>query len=181
LEPIVSYFQRHRSISALRAEYDGTADRSPAPSSPCSAAAPGAGEPVLTHGQRIALLIMRRSDWSKAVLAKVKEAGLLVVTGNDFRSLVPLGLATPKGHSYHVPTPSGRWRADRIAEEIARDIGIHVISYNYGGYGRAAFWHCTCGARSYHSRHAGDFVKAIGRGGRLHLEHVGAAPKRDVA
>lgn len=167
-----------------RAEYDGTADTSPAPGQTAphpQTPSPGAGEPRLTHGQRVALLMMRRSDWSRAVLAKLKEAGLLAVNGDNFRSLVPLGLAIAKGHSYHIPTRHGRWTADRIAREIARDIGMHVITYNYGGPGRAAFWECTCGDRGYHSRHAGDFVLAIGRGARLHLEHVGAVEKRDVA
>ena len=66
--------------------------------------------------------MMRRSDWSRAVLAKLKEAGLLVVAGDDFRSLVPLNLAIAKGHSYHVPTQSGRWRAIRVVPTVAAGI-----------------------------------------------------------
>jgi hypothetical protein len=147
---------------------------------PVPAPAPGTSEHNLTCGQKIALLKLRGNDWSKAVLAKLEETGNATVAGDDFRSLVPLHLAINKG-SFHVLTPSGRWRADRIAEEIARTLDIHVISYDYGRYGRAAFWECTCGDVGYHSRYAGDAVLAIGRGARLHLEHVGAAPKRDVA
>lgn len=172
----------YRPSSTLRVSHgDRAVDRSPAPSPPAPLPS-GAGEPVLSHGQRVALLMMRRSDWSKAVLVKLREAGLLVVTGDDFRSLVPLGLAIAKGHSYHVPTSNGRWRADRIAEQIARDLDLHVIAYDYGSYGRAAFWHCTCGERSYHSRNTpGNYVGKLVKGGRLHLEHVGAVEKRDVA
>lgn len=164
----------------LRARKGDAEECSPAPLSGPNPTAAGAGEYNLTRSQKIALLKMRRSDWSKAILTKLKDFGTCDVTGEDFRSLVPLHLAINKG-SFHVLTPSGRWRADRAAEEIARTLDIHIISYDYGRYGRAAFWECTCGDRGYHSRHAGDAVLAIGRGARLHLKHVGAAKKGDAA
>jgi hypothetical protein len=167
--------------SALRVPHGDAADRSPAPSSSPQPPAHGAGEPVLSQGQKIALLKMRRSEWSKAILSKLKEIGACDVTGEDFRSLVPLHLAVNKG-SFHVLTSSGRWRADQVAREIARANDLHVIAYDFGSYGRAAFWHCTCGERSYHSRATpGNYVGKLVRGGRLHLEHVGAVAKRDVA
>jgi hypothetical protein len=167
------------SFSAFRPREDA-AGRSPAPSPP-ALLAPGAGEPLLTDGQKIALLKMRRSDWSKAILTKLKEIDQCAVTGADFRSLVPLHLAISKG-SFHVLTSSGRWRADQTAREIARANSLHVIAYDFGSYSRAAFWHCTCGERSYHSRNTpGNYAGKLVKGGRLHLEHVGAIPKRDVA
>jgi hypothetical protein len=156
------------------------ADRSLVPEPPLTPA-PGTSEFNLTYVQKIALLKMRGNDLSKAVMAKLEETDSATVTGNDFRSLVPLHLAINKG-SFHVLTPSGRWRADRVAEEFARSLDIHVIAYDYGGYGRGAFWHCTCGARSYHSRNTpGNYVGKLVRGGRLHLEHVGALKKEDAA
>jgi hypothetical protein len=171
----------YRPSSALRVPHGDAADRSPAPTSP-ALLTPGAGEPVLTHGQRVALLMMRRSDWSKAILSKLKEAGLLVVSGDDFRSLVPLNLATAKGHSYHVPTSNGRWAADKIAMEIARDIGMHVVTYDFGGEGRGGFWKCTCGQRSpYLSRQVRSYRTRLFAGAKMHLAHVGAVAKRDVA
>lgn len=177
----MSDFQRHRPSSALRVPHGNAVDRSPAPSSPATAGAPGAGEPVLTDGQKIALLKVRRSDWSKAILTTLKEQDLCATTtGDDFRALVPLHLAINKG-SFHVLTMSGRWRADRVAQEIARARNIHAISYDYGSFGRAAFWCCLCGARSYKARHIGNHVGHLVKGARLHLEHVGAMAKRDVA
>jgi hypothetical protein len=155
------------------------ADRSLAPTS-AHVPAPGASEFNLTHGQKIALLKMRRSDWSKAVLAKLAELGNTDVAGADFRSLVPLHLAVCKG-SFHVLSEHGRWRADRVAEAFAREIGMHVISYDRGGFDRAAFWRCTCGESAYRTRHVGNYMGLLVKGGRLHLEHVGALPKRDVA
>ncbi len=175
-------FQIRHSVSALRARYGDAADRSPAPSSSSQPQAPGAGEPALSHGQRVALLMMRRNDWSRAVLTKLREAGLLAVTGDDFRSLVPLNLAVAKGHSYHVPTSNGRWRADKIAMEIARDVGLHVVTYDYGGQGRGAFWKCACGERSpYLSRQIGSYRTRLHAGARMHLEHFGAVAKESAA
>lgn len=165
--------------SAIRRSGDA-AGRSPAPPQP-ALLTPGAGEPLLTDGQKIALLKMRRSDWSKAVLTKLKELDLCTATGDDFRSLVPMRLAISKG-SYHVLTSSGRWRADRVAEQIAREASMHIISYDFGGrYGRGAFYRCTCGASAaYRSKYIGNYMGLVAKDARHHLEHVGAI-KKDVA
>jgi hypothetical protein len=175
------YGLRYPPSSALRARYDDAADRSPAPSSPCSAAgaAPGAGEWVLSQGQKIALLTMRKSDWASAVLAKLKETGAGAAVGDDFRSLVPLGLAINKG-SLHNLTSSGRWRADQVAMQIARDLGMHVLTYDWTKPGLACFVRCTCGF-SVHRQQRNKHL--LGRSGTAHLAFVvaQAAAKRDVA
>jgi hypothetical protein len=175
---VMTDFQRHHSVSALRAEYDGAADRSPAPSSP-ALQTPGAGEPVLSDGQKIALLTMRKSDWASAVLAGLKATGSGAAVGSDFRSLVPLGLAINKG-SLHNLTSAGRWRADQVALQMARELDMHVLTYDWTGPGRPCFVRCTCGFsihRQQHNKHL------LGRSGANHLAFVAsrAVAKRDVA
>ena len=171
-------FQMSHSVSALRARFGDAADRSPAPSSPLPPPAPGAGEPELTLGQKVALITMRKSDWASAVLAKLKEIGRAAAIGNDFRSLVPLRLATNKG-SFHVLTPAGRWRADQVAMQIAREIGMHVLTYDWTEHGRPCFVRCTCGF-SVHRQQRNKHL--LGRSGSNHLAFVASqASKRDVA
>jgi hypothetical protein len=168
---IMSDFLRWRSISALRAEYDGTADRSPAPTQ-SALQAPAAGELVLTQGQKIALLKMRKSDWAQAIMAKLKELGTCAVAGDDFRSLVPLRLAINKG-SLHVLTSTGRWRADQVAMLIARALGVHVLTYDWTGPGRPCFVRCTCGFSIFRQqRHK----HLLSRSGANHLAFVASQP-----
>jgi hypothetical protein len=140
---------------------------SPAPSSP-AIIAPGAGEPLLTDGQKIALLKMRRSDWAKAIVSKLKQIGSCAVAGDDFLSLVPLKLAISKG-SFHVLTPSGRWRADQVAIQVARALGLHVITYDWTGPGRPCFVRCTCGF-SVHRQQRHKHL--LSRAGANHLAFV---------
>ena len=136
---------------------------------------PRAGEVLLTPGQKIALLKMRRSDWTKAICTKLKELRRGDCGAGDYYALARIGLAIHKG-SRHVLTEQGRWRADEVAREIAKAAGLHVITYDFGGPGRPAQAMCLCGFRAFNSRHsATNFVQAIGRAGRAHLEHVGAA------
>jgi hypothetical protein len=164
--------------SAIRRR-DDAAGRSPAPLS--ALLPPGAGEPLLTVGQKIALLKMRRSDWAKAILAKLTEIASSAVTGDDFRSLVPLNLAIAKG-SLHVLTSSGRWRADQVALQIARSLDFHVITYDWTGPGRACFVRCTCGFNVHRQqRHK----HLLGRSGANHLafvasQHAAKAPAEEI-
>lgn len=134
-----------RAIPNLHA---GEPSPAPASSPALGFTGPKAGEIVLTQGQKLALLVMRQSDLSKKVLAGVIEQTKQGPSGRDFYSCANLGLAINKGR-FHVLTPAGRWRADRVAEEIAREFKLHIISYFHGdrGNGLAAQAKCTCGWR----------------------------------
>jgi hypothetical protein len=159
----VTDFQIRHSVSALRARKGDVADSSPAPTP-----APATGEPLLTLGQKIALLTMRKSDWAIAVLAKLREAGAGFAVGADFRSLIPLHLAINKG-SFHNLTAAGRWRAYQVAMQIARELGIHVLTYDWTGAGRPCFVRCTCGF-SVHRQQRNKHL--LGRSGANHLAFV---------
>lgn len=156
---------------------DGPAASGPSPA-PHSAVlpskAPGAGE-ELTHGQKVALLKARGSDWSKAVLAHLEAFGKADCGIADYRVLVAKGLAVSRG-GFHTLTSHGRWRADIVASEFAKAEGMHVMTYNAGRRGpasKAASARCTCGWSSYASLNIASYMTPPHRHGRGHLEHVG--------
>lgn len=135
-----------------------------------------AGELVLTAGQEIALLRMRRSDWAAAVVEHLISLGRADCAIEDYRALAAAGLAVNKG-SFHVLTSRGRWRADQVAIELARAEGMHVITYDFGRTGRAAKAAsacCTCGWQTFKSRAIPSYLIQTVRAGRRHLEHVGS-------
>ena len=147
---------------------------SPAPAPPLPPSPKGAGEPLLTAGQQVALLKMRGSDWSKAVVQHLKAFGRADCDGADYRALAAAGFAVNKG-SFHVLTSQGRWLADRVACDIARSEGLHVVTYDLFPRSRgAASAKCTCGWCTYVSRTFASYVVQLGSFGRHHLEHVGA-------
>jgi hypothetical protein len=153
-----------------RERYGDAAGTSPAlASSPL----PGAGED-LSRNQKIALLKMRRSDWSKAVVSRLKIDGDVRISGADYVACRELGLAVQKG-SFHVLTLRGRWQADQAAMAIAREIGIHAITYDLGRFGAAACAKCTCGWRTFRTRAIDSFVTLLCNDARHHLEHVSVA------
>lgn len=151
-------------------------DASPAPSPRASI---GAGEVTLTLSMKAALLTMRKSDWSEAVLKDLVAFGQADCSGADYRALAGLGLAINKG-SLHVLTERGRTVADDVAIVIARDRGMHAITYDFGGAGRAAQCKCVCGHRTFHSRAKPDWIIALRRSARDHLKHVGT-PAQEAA
>jgi hypothetical protein len=134
---------------------------------------------LLTPGQKVALLKIRRSDWAKAVLKHLIAFGKADCTIDDYRVLERLHMAVNKG-SFHVLTPHGRWTADIEAMKIARAEGMHVVTYDFGRGerhelgGAPATAHCTCGWRVSKSRMQSSYASAIGRAGVGHLRHVGA-------
>lgn len=154
------------------AGHDGP-DASPAPTSPVAPS--GAGEEVLTPGQQVALLKMRKSDWSKAVLKHIAALDQDRCDGADFRSCAEIGLAINKG-SYHVLSNPGRWRADQLARAIAKANGMHVISTEIPkpSSGFAPQVRCTCGFQVRVSRYVPGWENQLSRAGHGHLRHVGA-------
>jgi hypothetical protein len=145
-----------------RERYEETAPR-PAP------------EPEFTDGQKVALLDMRRSDWSKAVLAHLRAFGKADCCGDDYRAMAARGLAVNRG-SFHTLTQHGRWRADLVAIEIARAEGMHVVTYHLGRSGpaaKAASARCLCGWSSYATRNVASYMTTLQRHGRGHLEFFG--------
>ena len=129
---------------------------------------PRAGEIALTPGQKLALLVMRGSDLSKAVLAGVIEQTHAGPAGRDFYTCARLGLAINKGR-FHVLTPQGRWRADQVCREVARAYGLHIITYDLGGPGRAAYSTCTCGFRAFRARAVPSYLTLIRQDATRHL------------
>lgn len=168
------HLDRIRSVSALRSYYGNEApEASPALGSAAAALKPRAGEIVLTPGQKVALLRMRRSDWSKAVLAKLQACGVADCSLSDYQACARLGLAIHKG-SFHVLTGQGRFRADRIAMDFAREIGMHWLRFDLGGNGVAAKVQCTCGWSRHRTRVFDSYITLVHSDGVAHLQKVGA-------
>jgi len=131
-----------------------------------------AGGHVFTEGQAVAMLKMRGSDWTKAVLKHLRAFGRENCTLEDYRALAQMGFAVNKG-SRHVLTPSGGWKANIVAMHIARAEGMHALTYDLGNTHKAACVKCTCGEVFYKSRHLPNWMIALSRAGRAHLESVG--------
>jgi hypothetical protein len=139
--------------------------------------------PPLSDGQQLALLAMRRSELSEAVLKKLHQAGTAKAQGRHFYELARLNLAEHNGR-YHVLTPKGRFAADRLALETARQLGMHIVTYNFGRPGSAARAYCTCGWSTFRSRAVGNYAGMLARDAhhhRLHVEQQNAAFERTVA
>jgi hypothetical protein len=119
---------------------------------------PRAGEITLTPGQKLALLVMRGSDLSKQVLAGVLAKTKEEPAGRDFYTCARLGLAINKG-KFHV---------------LAREFRLHVLTYDLGGPGRAAFARCTCGFCAFKSRAIPSYALLIHQAGVRHLLQVSA-------
>ena len=135
---------------------------------------PPSAAPVdeLTSAQKIALLKMRRSDWSKAALRHLVAFHHADPSGADYRALAEMGLAVCCG-SYHRLTAPGRWRADRVAVEIGREAGLHVLVKNLApSHGRAASVKCICGWSAFRTRAIPSFCSSISRDAAYHIASV---------
>lgn len=153
------------------------ADPSPAldrmPSAPSTR---GAGED-LTHGQKVALLRKSYTDWSRAVLAELRKRGELDDTDEDFRSLVPFGLAYVNERGYLRLTRAGSRKTRLVCMELGRALGLHAIDYTTGGsYGRVAGAQCICGWSAHRSMVIPSYLTLIRKDAAFHLRHVGAKP-----
>jgi hypothetical protein len=132
---------------------------------------------AFTPGQKAALLKMRRSDWSKAVLAHLTAFGQADCVGADYRALAEQKLAINKG-SFHVLTDHGRWEADRVASLIARELDMRVIAYSlYPRRGSAAKAVCTCGWSAFRTRAIRSYSGLLHQDANYHLWHVANVPK----
>lgn len=127
-------------------------------------------ESPLSEGQQLALLVMRRSDLSKAVLGKLLLARNPGPSGRHFYEVAQLGLATRNG-TFHLLTPRGRYEADRIGREMARALGLHVITYSLGGPGRAARASCACGWSAFRTRAIPSYLVMLHHDAGYHLRH----------
>ena len=124
----------------------------------------------LSEGQQLALLVMRRSDLSKAVLGKLVQARTPGPAGRHFYEVARLGLATHHG-SFHRLTPRGFYEADRVAREMARTLELHVVTYDLGGPGRAARASCSCGWSAFRTRAIPSYLVTLHRDAGHHLRH----------
>ncbi len=174
---------RRRAMTATLATRTASVS-DPLPSIPFNSHSPAPTlrpETPLSEPQQLALLTMRRSELSEAVLKKLHQAGTAKAQGRHFYELARLNLAE---HRYHVLTPKGRFAADRLALETARQLGMHIVTYNFGRPGSAARAYCTCGWSTFRSRAVGNYAGMLARDAhhhRLHVEQQNAAFERTVA
>jgi len=76
----------------------------------------------LTNGEKVALVQLRRCDWSQAILDGLLAVAKFHVTARDHRSIIERGLAHEDGRL----TVAGRTLADRVLIELSRDAGLTV-------------------------------------------------------
>lgn len=103
--------------------------------------------PVLTRTQEIALLTLRHSDQGNQVLRVLFARGHTRPVATDYASLVPVGLAQRDGSGLHSISPRGQYRAGLVTHDIARELGITLLTYSGArrrGYSRmpamSDFW-----------------------------------------
>lgn len=88
-------------------------------------------EDYLTPSQQFALLLIRKSELSKLVVEKL-YASTVRPGAADFDELVRLNLAKrkPPGIPGHDILPHGLWKANEVARKLARDLGVHVPTFD---------------------------------------------------
>jgi hypothetical protein len=75
----------------------------------------------------------------------------------------------------HTLTPRGRYEADRIGREIAQRLGMHVVSYDLGGAGRAPKAFCSCGEfAAFRSKAIPGWLTKLTADAEHHRRHVAA-------
>jgi hypothetical protein len=94
---------------------------------------------------------LRRSDIAKACIEAMKAQGNPNPTREDYATLQSLGLAELKDDGWHKLTPQGHWQANRLAQHLAKKLGLHLVTT--GGDSWNDFTaRCTCGWSAWHSR-----------------------------
>lgn len=102
-------------------------------------------------GQQMAMLTLRRSDISKACIEAMKAQGHPSPARDDYATLQSLQLAELKADGWHKLTPQGHFQADRLARNLAKRLGLHLVTT--GGDSWNDFTaRCTCGWGTHLSR-----------------------------
>lgn len=82
----------------------------------------------LTPGQQLALLTIRKSYLSDRVIEKLRRSTVRAIQ-SDYDTLIDNRLIRRKGISYEI-LPLGLFKANNLARELARQLGI---AYTSGG------------------------------------------------
>ena len=96
---------------------------------------------ILTPQQQMALLTVRRSDLCREVVCKLMHSTVRP-SELDYIELTKRGLIQRQG-TRRIVTYLGKRRADRIANELARELGLHFFTVGHDRlHNRIS---CTCG------------------------------------
>lgn len=101
-------------------------------------------------GQQMAMLTLRRSDVSKACLEAMKAQGVKT-TAADYGTLQSLQLAELKADGWHRLSPQGHFQADRLARNLAKRLGLHLVTTGGDSWNDFSA-RCTCGWSRWLSR-----------------------------
>ena len=132
--------------------------------------------------QRLALLLMRRSDNAAAVMAEIYriDGCLDPLRASDFSPLADSGWASKSGDRHRL-TEAGVSAADHVVHAFAFQLGLHLKIVRAGARGR--FHHsmaCTCGRAFSHSRNNGHWWSAQQRMWSHHLAEVEDAKAKGI-
>lgn len=97
---------------------------------------------VYTPQQQLAALILRRSELSKAVVAKLYHSTVRA-SADDFEFLVTERLANRKGIGHEL-TPMGRYKADEFARALGKQFEIPILTTGGAMQPRGSYqrkWH----------------------------------------
>jgi hypothetical protein len=89
---------------------------------------------ALTPAQEFALLVLRQSDMSKLIVTKLWHSTVRP-TPRDYESLVALHLVERIQAVRHKLLPRGRYRANRIAERMAKELDIKPLALQFRAMG----------------------------------------------
>lgn len=126
--------------------------------------------------QRLALLLMRRSEHAAIVTADLYKLECFASRPrvSDFKPLVETGWAKRDG-DYHRLTEAGVRASDEVVHDFARSLGLHLKIVRNGAGTGTRFWHhmsCTCGRKFSHNRNEGHWASAQLRMWSKHLQEV---------
>jgi hypothetical protein len=130
---------------------------------------------ILTPQQQMALLTVRRTDLCQEVVRKLTHSTMRA-SEIDYLELTKRGLIARQG-TRRIVTYLGKRRADRIANELAKELSLHFFCT--GARRFESYVACSCGWSYSHSRNEGHERRAFGRRMAEHLRDVNE-PKATV-
>lgn len=80
-----------------------------------------------TPGQTLAMLAMRRSELSRAVVTKLLNSTARAAL-EDYQDMMTLGYALRGADGLHRLTPRGHFKANALARVLAEQLGIPVVT-----------------------------------------------------
>jgi hypothetical protein len=124
---------------------------------------------ILTPQQQMALLTIRRTDLCQEIVRKLMHSTVRA-SEIDYLELTKRGLIARQG-TRRIVTYLGKRRADHIANELARELGLHFFTLGRDQLHYKIF--CCCGWSHHYTANFAHAARCNGEWMAKHLRDVG--------